>query len=323
MFLFGMEFGGVQHPWDSPIVICLIIFGVLAWGLAMLAEWKIAKYPIIPHRLFKEWYNILILLICFCHGFVFIAGAYYLPLYFQTVLLATPIMSGVYLLPMVLSLSILSAVTGVIMKKTGRFREMIQLGLFFMTLGFGLFINLKPYISWPRIIIFQLIAGTGVGPNFQAPLVAFQANIRPADMATATATFGFIRQLSTSMSVVLGTVIYQNVIGNQAARLSAAIGPQRTAAITSSFAGTSKTLVESLPPSQREVVHAVFTHALSRMWIFYTAVAGVGLILSIFMQTRELSKSHTIQKTGLAEQERARLELLESQRKAEKPAAEA
>lgn len=315
MFLFGLEFGGINYPWDSATVICLIVFGVFVWVLAMLAEWKVAKYPIIPPRLFNEWYNILILLVCFCHGFVFISGTYYLPLYFQTVLLASPILSGVYVLPMVLGLSFMSALTGVIMRKTGRYREMIVGGLFFMTLGFGLLIDLKPYASWARIIIYQLIGGIGVGPNFQAPLVAFQANIRPADMATATATFGFVRQLSTSMSVVLGTVIYQNMMGQQSAKLTAAIGPKLTAEVSSSFAGSSKSLIESLNQSQREVVLGAFTYSLSRMWIFYTAIGGVGFILSLFIRPRELSRQHTIRKTGLVEQERARQELIESQRK--------
>lgn len=317
MFLFGLEFGGITYPWASATVICLIVFGVFTWSLAMLAEWKMAKYPIIPPRLFNEWSNVVVLLVCFCHGFVFIAGTYYLPLYFQTVLLATPILSGVYVLPMVLSLSVVSAATGVIMKKTGRYREQIIAGVFFMTLGTGLFIDLKPYASWPRIIMYQLIAGVGVGPNFQSPLVAFQANIRPADMATATATFGFIRQLSTSMSVVLGTVIYQNVMGQQSAKLIAAIGPEKTKLLSSSFAGSSKPLIESLPPAQRKVVLDAFTFALSRLWIFYTVVAGIGFILSLFIRHRELSRSHTVQKTGLAAQERARQELLDSRRKTE------
>lgn len=325
MFLFGMEFGGVNYPWASATVICLIVFGVVVWVLAMLSEWKLAKYPIIPIRLFNDWYNVLILMITFCHGFTFIAGAYYLPLYFQTVLLASPIMSGVYVLPMVLSLSFVSAGAGVTMKKTGRYREMIQAGLFFMTLGFGLFIDLKPYASWPRIIIYQIIAGVGVGPNFQAPLVAFQANIRPADMATGTATFGFVRQLSTSISVVLGTVIYQNMMGKQAGKLIAAIGPERTAIISSSFAGSSKSLIEKLEPSQRAVVLEAFTYSLSRMWIFYTCMSGLGFILSLLIRSRVLSRSHTVRKTGLAEQERARQELIkdEAERKGEtKPEAD-
>lgn len=317
MFLFGLEFGGVNFPWKSPTVICLIVFGLFTWALAMLAEWKIAKYPVIPIRLFSEWYNVLVLLICFCHGFVFISGTYYLPLYFQTVLLATPILSGVYLLPMVLSLAVVSSITGVLMNKTGRYREFIMFGLFMMTLGWGLLIDLKAYASWPRIVIYQLIGGIGVGPNFQAPLVALQSNIRPSDTATATATFGFIRQLSTSISVVLGEVLYQNIMKNQSAKLVASLGPEKANQIASSFSGSSKALIQSLNDSQKKVVLEAFTFALSRMWIFYTAIAGVGFILSCFVRARVLSKTHTVQKTGLEAQEQARKDLIESQRKDE------
>lgn len=310
MFLFGLEYGGINYPWASATVICLIIFGIFTWAIAMFAEWKIAKHPIIPVRLFNDRYNIIVLLICFSHGFTFISGTYYLPVYFQTVLLASPIMSGVYVLPMTLGLSVVSAGTGVLMKKTGRYREAIIAGLFLMVLGWGLFIDLKPYASWPRIIIFQIIAGAGVGPNFQAPLVALQANIRPADMATGTATFGFIRQISTSMSVVLGTVVYQNMMGRQSATLEAAIGPALTEQISSSFAASSKDLIKSLTESQRKVVLEAFTFSLSRMWIMYTAVAGVGFFISLLIRPKELTKDHKIQKTGLAEQERARQELI-------------
>ncbi|KAJ5884917.1 Major facilitator superfamily domain general substrate transporter [Penicillium taxi] len=317
MFLFGLEFGGSSYPWASATVICLIIFGVVTWVIAMLVEWKFAKYPVIPPRLFDSWYNKLILLICYCHGFVFISGTYYLPLYFQTVLLASPIMSGVYVLPLVIALSVGSAATGVIIKKTGRYRELIIVGMAVLTLGWGLFIDLKPYASWPRIIIYQLIAGAGIGPNFQSPLVAFQANIRPADMATATAIFGFVRQLSMSMSVVLGTVIYQNVMSQQSATLTAAIGPKLTAEISSSFAGSSKSLIQGLTHSQRTVVLDAFTKSLDRMWIFYTCMAAVGFIFSLFIRPRELTTTHTVQKTGLAEQERARQERLDSERKTE------
>lgn len=315
MFLFGLEYGGINYPWSSATVICLIVFGVFTWAIALFAEWKVAKYPIIPIRLFNDRYNIILFLICFCHGFTFISGTYYLPVYFQTVLLANPIMSGVYVLPMTLGLSIVSAGTGIFMKKTGRYREFIIAGLLLMVLGWGLFIDLKPYASWPRIIIFQIIAGAGVGPNFQAPLVALQANIRPADMATGTATFGFIRQLSTSMSVVLGTVVYQNMMGRQSATLEAAIGPALTEQISSSFAASSKELIKSLSESQRKVVLEAFTFSLSRMWIMYTAVAGVGFFISLLIRPKVLSKDHTIQKTGLAEQERARQELIDARAK--------
>jgi hypothetical protein len=315
MFLFGLEFGGVDYPWASAAVICLIIFGIVAWALAVLNEWKLAKYPVIPLRLFNNLHNVLVVLICFFHGFVFIAGTYYLPLYFQTVLLASPIMSGVYVLPQVLALSVASAATGVLIKKTGRYRELIVGGLTLMTLGYGLFIDLKYYASWPRIVIYQIISGLGVGPLFQAPLVALQANIHPSDMATATATFGFVRQTSAAVAVVLGTVIYQNVMAQRVSHLREALGPQTAARIAHSFSGSQKDLITSLPTPQRKAVLQAYTYTLDHMWIFYTCMAAIGLILGFFLRPVTLSKTHTVAKTGLAEQERARQEILAEQKK--------
>ncbi|KAK5173948.1 hypothetical protein LTR16_011599, partial [Cryomyces antarcticus] len=139
MLLFGLEYGGVSHPWGSATVICLIVFGLVTIGLFVVNEWKFAKYPIMPLRLFKYRSNIAALLVCFCHGFVFIAGSYYMPLYFQAVLGATPLLSGVYLLPFALSLSFASAGTGIFIRKTGKYLPPIWFGMAWMTLGFGLF----------------------------------------------------------------------------------------------------------------------------------------------------------------------------------------
>ncbi|KAJ9271524.1 hypothetical protein DTO212C5_2316 [Paecilomyces variotii] len=316
MFLFGLEFGGVSRPWDSATVICLIIFGVVVMALFLLNEWKLAKYPIMPMSLFHDKRNIVLLMMSSCHAMVFISGSYYMPLYFQTVLEASPILSGVYSLPQVLMLSLFSACTGIFIRKTGLYMPAIWFGMLFMTLGFGLFIDLKPYASWPRIIIYQLIAGMGVGPNFQAPLVALQANVRGSDMAAATATFAFIRQLSTSISVVLGGVVYQNVMGKQSAKLVAALGPEKAAEIANSFSGSDRGLLDTLKPSQKAVVFEAFTFSLSRAWIFYVCIAGFGCFLSIFIRRKELSRSHEITKTGLAEQERVRQELLDEKKAA-------
>jgi EmrB/QacA subfamily drug resistance transporter len=174
MFLLGLEFGGVTFPWASPTVICLIVFGVLVSGLFVIVEWKFAKYPIIPMRLFKVRSNVASLAVSACHGFVFISASYYLPLYFQAVLGASPLLSGVYVLPFSISLAVASSATGIFIRKTGKYLPCIIFGMTVMTLGYGLFIDLESRANWAKIIIFQLIAGIGVGPNFQSPLISLQ-----------------------------------------------------------------------------------------------------------------------------------------------------
>lgn len=175
MLLLGLEFGGITYPWDSATVLCLIVFAGVTIGTFFLIEWRVAPYPLMPLDLFSKRSNLAALGVCFLHSFVFISGSYFLPLYFQAVLGATPILSGVYLLPTALSLSFLSAFTGVFIKKTGQYLPMIWFGMFMMTLGFGLFIDFDVNTSWAKIIIYQIIAGIGVGPNFQSPLIALQS----------------------------------------------------------------------------------------------------------------------------------------------------
>ncbi|EXJ56647.1 hypothetical protein A1O7_06991 [Cladophialophora yegresii CBS 114405] len=310
MFLFGMTSGGTTHPWDSAFTLCLIIFGLLTIVLFFLNEWKLAKYPVIPLRLFKNTSNLAALGVCFIHGFVFIAGSYYLPFYFQTVIGASPLLSGVYLLTMVLTLSFVSTATGLYIKKTGRFRDPIWLGLILMTLGYGLFIDLPNHPQWSKIIIYQIIAGIGVGPNFQSPLIALQAHIKGHDMAVATATFGFVRNLSTSISVVLGGVVFTNELKKQYSALAPVLGDQRARMLTSSSFGTTTGMIRSLPGPARRAVDIAYTSSLQKMWIFYTAFAAFGIIVSLFITKTELSRVHEKARTGIEEQERVRQEVL-------------
>ncbi|KAK3047141.1 hypothetical protein LTS18_013216, partial [Coniosporium uncinatum] len=244
MLLFGLEFGGVTYPWASAAVICLIVFGVVTIALFVIIEWKIAALPVVPLALFKRRSNIAALTVCFIHGFVFISGAYFLPLYFQAVLGASPLLSGVYTLANVVPSSIASVGTGIFIKKTGQYRPPIWFGLTFMTLGWGLFINFGAEANWAKIIMYQVIAGVGVGPNFQAPLIALQSLVQPRDIATATATFAFIRNLATSISVVIGGVIFQNEMASRAGTLRAALGDQTAAQLGGGNAGANVAVVE-------------------------------------------------------------------------------
>ncbi|KAI1099537.1 MFS general substrate transporter [Jackrogersella minutella] len=308
MFLLGLGYGGVAYPWNSAVVICLLVFGVLTLGIYALIEWKVAKYPITPLRLFQSTSNIAVFGIAYVHGAIFIAHLYYLPLYFQAVLGASPILSGVYLLPVAATLCVVSSLTGNYITKSGRYRPPIYFGLAVMILGTGLYIDLQAYPSWPRIIIYQIIAGIGIGPVFQAPIVAVFSLTKPADIASAATTFLFVRDVATAMSVVLGGVIFQNCMTAQSGEIAAALQPDLAAQILGGEASGALNIIPTLPEHQRQVVVGVYNKSLQTEWIFYTALGGLGLLLSVLISKQVLSKEHKIFKTGLDAQEASRQE---------------
>lgn len=118
-----------------------------------------------------------------------------MPLYLQAVKEASPLRSGVLLLPLVVMASVAGITTGFVTHKTGRYLELIWAGIVVLTLGTGLYIILDAGSSVGVIVAVQIIGGIGAGFLFQPPMVALQANTPQDDMPTATATFGFVRDL--------------------------------------------------------------------------------------------------------------------------------
>ncbi|KAI0877716.1 multidrug resistance protein fnx1 [Hypoxylon argillaceum] len=297
--LFGLEFGGVAYPWKSVTVIALIVFSIVTFGVAIIVEKYVAEYPVIPLRLFKSRHNIASFAVCFVHGAVFISGSYYLPLYFQAVVGSSSLLSGAYLLAFALPLSFGSAFTGIWMKKTGQYLPAIIFGMFFLTLGFGLFIDLGSPVNWAKLVVYQIIAGIGVGPNFQSPLIALHSGLHPKDIAAGTSTFQFIRQLATSISIVVGGVVFQNGMQRQYPTLLAQLGPELADKLSGGSAGANVALVASLQGEQGRVARDAYWNSLRELFIVFTALSALGLLIGPLVGQRKLSKEHTEHKTGL------------------------
>ncbi|KAL8820586.1 MAG: hypothetical protein Q9223_001235 [Gallowayella weberi] len=242
---------------------------------------------------------------------VYIAAEYYLPLYFQAVGQASPIRSGVLTLPFLLSQTVTGMASGFIIHRTGRYLELIRVGTLLMTIGFGLLIHLEAASSLGEIVTFQLVAGLGSGLLFSPPLIAIQANVSQDDTATATATFGFTLNLATSISVVVGGVIFQNGMHNHNTVLHAAGLPND---IVQKFIGgdaAANVMVISTIPNvaHRFAIREAFASSLRDMWILYTCVAFMGFVASAFVEKRELSKDHVETKTGITPKPRPRTEM--------------
>ncbi|KAM7188436.1 Major facilitator superfamily domain containing protein [Naviculisporaceae sp. PSN 640] len=299
MILLGLELGGVSQPWGSSTVICLLVFGLVMAGIFVLIEWKVAEFPIIPLRIFNSRSSLASLGVCACQSFVFISGSYYLPLYFQAVLGANPLLSGLYALPFALSLSGVSALTGLFIKKTGKYLPCIIFGMVTMTLGFGLFIDLDRELNVAKLVLYQIVAGVGVGPNFQAPLIALQTGVQSRDIGSATGTFGFVRQLFTSISVVVGGVVFQNRMQAQYPELVRELGPQTAELLSGHNAASNVGAVAALTGRQGEIARDAYLRSLKTMYILYVAFSGLGLVLAFFVSSRKLSKDHEEHKTGL------------------------
>lgn len=102
---------------------------------------------------------------------------FYLPLYLQGAKQASPLRSGVLILPFSLMAAVSGIIAGAVLNKTGRYAELIRSGAVFLTLGSGLLILLNAGSSVATITGLQVIAGSATGVLFQPVLLAIQANV--------------------------------------------------------------------------------------------------------------------------------------------------
>jgi MFS family permease len=220
MILLGLDFGNVTFPWSSVTVVCLIVFGFVTIGVFIMNEWKFAKNPVIPLRLFIKRSAVAAYFVWACNFYILIGLSYYLPLYSQSVLGANALVSGVHLIPLIVACSLSAACTGAYIQKTGTYLPITYIAHVFLCLGTGLLISVRVGESLTKLIIFQIITGIGVGMNIEPPLIAAQAAMTVMDTAVIQATMTFMRSLATTVAVVVGGVIVRNVYVRTAYEIS-------------------------------------------------------------------------------------------------------
>ena len=162
--LFATAYGGTRYAWSSWRIIVPLVLGFIGMGFYQVYESSnFCLEPTTPPRLFSNKTSSTAYFLTFVHALLTVWVIYFLPLYFQAVLASTAARSGVQLLPTVIVLIPLAAVSGILISKTGRYKPLHLLGFALMTLGFGLFTLLDSESSISVWVIFQIFAAAGSG----------------------------------------------------------------------------------------------------------------------------------------------------------------
>ena len=231
---------------------------------------------------------------------MFIAAEYYLPLYFQSVKEASPLRSGVLLVPLIVATAVTGVVNGVVIHRTGQYRPSMWIGPILMTLGTGLFIMFDADTTIGEIIAFEIIEGIGSGLLFEPPLLAIQQGVDQDDVGTATSTQSFVRNMALSLGVIVGGIVFQQGMDLRRPELQAAGLPSSVLEqLSGKNAGANVMVGQSLPHAQELAVKEAFAWSIRNMFIMFTAFSVLAIIASLFTQSHKLSTSHTETVTGL------------------------
>ncbi len=257
--------GGTTYPWASAPIYILGIAGVVLIGLFVLAERRAAE-PILPLHLFRLRTFSVTSVVGFVVGFAMFGAIAFLPAFFQVVRGISPTLSGVYLLPMMAGMLVVSISSGQIIARTGRYRFFPIAGTALITIGMFLLSRMSPSSSTLTDSLSMLILGMGLGGVMQVLVIIVQNGVAHSELGVATSGATFFRSIGGSFGTAIFGAIFANVlVGNLASHLHGVGLPAGFSA-----ANVTPAVLDRLPAA----VHAGFVsgYAESIQTVFLVAV---------------------------------------------------
>lgn len=114
MLMLALEWGGEQYAWNSATIIGLFVGFAVEMIVFILWEIRTGEQAMIPFLLLGDQSVIFSILFAFFFMGSFVIPVYYLPEWFQIVKAASPIRSGVMLLPSICTQVAGSLVSGIL-----------------------------------------------------------------------------------------------------------------------------------------------------------------------------------------------------------------
>jgi MFS family permease len=284
LILIPLSGGGVQYSWNSPMVIAMLTVGGCTAIAFVLYEWKLAKVPIMPVRLVKYPYCWSLYVQNFFTGMCFFGNFFYLPIYFQSVLGLSALISGALLLPLIMATSFTGIVSGQIMSRSGRYLWIIVSGFAVWTLGAGLKCAFNRKTKIWHIVLVLLVEGMGIGNILQSTLVAILANGSNSDRAVATGLRNFIRTIGGAFGLIISGAILANTLDSRLSHL-----PFMTKDILQNLTSSTFSLTKlGFSTEEMDLVLDSYIVGIRYIYIMYAASAGVNLVLCAWIGNTDL-----------------------------------
>jgi len=211
VLLIWVSLAGQRFAWMSLATLLMVVAGVGLLAAAAVVERR-AVEPIIPLELFRHRTVSLATAAGLCVGLAMFGATIFLAQYFQIARGASPTLSGLQSMPMILGLATASLVTGRLVSTTGRWKRYLLGGTITATVGFGLLGTMNGSTSFVLVAIYMTLVGIGLGMTTQNLVLSVQNTVAPRDLGAATATISFFRSLGGAIGVsALGAILAHRV----------------------------------------------------------------------------------------------------------------
>jgi EmrB/QacA subfamily drug resistance transporter len=289
--------GGTTYPWASLPIYILGAAGVLLIIAFVFVE-RLAPEPVLPLHLFKTRVFSSTSIVGFIVGFAMFGAIAYLPAFFQVARGISPTISGLYLLPLMLGLLVMSISSGQVISRTGRYRVFPIAGTALMTLG--LFLLHLMGVSTPTYLdaLYMLVLGLGLGSVMQVLVIIVQNGVPHSEIGVATAGATFFRSIGGAFGTAIFGAIFSNLlVGNLASHLHGISLPKGF-----SSADVTPAMLDLLPAAVRHGFVDGYAQTIQTVFLVAVPIAALAFLATWLIPQVELRKwSHAAGETKTEE----------------------
>ncbi|PNY25478.1 Major Facilitator Superfamily protein [Tolypocladium capitatum] len=288
--LLALTWAGTTRPWSSWNTLVPLILGFLGLiGFMFFEGSKWCPEPTTPMHLFSNRTAASTYLLSFLHGLILYWASLFLPVYFQAVLEDSPEKSGIDLFACVVPMVPSAILGGIIISVTGRYKDLLVGGFVAMSIGMGLFTMLDNNTTTIVWVVFQVVLALGSGVALMATLPAILASLPESDVATATATWGFLRSFGSIWGVSIPSAVFNTRFNQLAHRISAEQLRSKLYDGGAYQLATSRFLksLDSMPVVKAEVV-SVYVDSLKLVWQVGIGLTVIGVPISLVLKSLKL-----------------------------------
>ncbi|KIA75565.1 hypothetical protein HK57_00668 [Aspergillus ustus] len=295
MAFLALQWGGSKHAWSSATIIGLFIgFGL---SICLFIAWELyrGETAMIPFKLLKG--RSIVLSICFAFLVIggYIVPVYYLPEWFQIVRGASPMRSGVMLLPAVLTQVFAAMVSGVLAKHIRYYNPWFLLGSTLVCTANGLYTTFTPTTSTSSTpdshwIGFQILQGLGTGCAGQMGLLTVQNELKdqPAIIPVGIATVLFAQYFGTSVIQSIAGAIFHNRLVDGLEGMAGLNGTGVAVLLEAGTLNVRETAAELWPERVEDVVGA-YNEAITTVFYVAVAVCALAFVLALGIQWNSIA----------------------------------
>ena len=214
LLLIGLEWGGTKYAWSAGQVIGPIVGGGVLF--VVFAAWSsyLGDRALLPFRLLRYGHiNVFCGLTSLTQAASVFILMSYLPIWFQGVKGASPIVSGVMLLPTIVSQLIAALLCGFLVQRTGYYLPEVVGGNALVLIASGLFTTFRPDTSSGAWIGYQILGGAGRGFVMQLLSTVIQANVPPSDIPLGISYVMFCQYFGGAIAICVARTVLTATLG--------------------------------------------------------------------------------------------------------------